>query len=67
MSNTKPDPYEGLRNPHIRELLRLMSDMPKWLNEQEDKRLAEIEFARKVFEKAVLQSGIIEKLKGNRK
>lgn len=74
MSTTKPSansdeskcdwPYEGLKNPHIIELLRQMQDMPKWLEEQKRLREERNEFVRRVFEKAVMESGMIEKITG---
>lgn len=71
MSNSDPSPYEWpyecLKNPHIKKLIRDLEKLPEWLKEQERKYYQEQQFAKDVFEEAVTKSGMLQKLKRSAK
>ncbi|MDZ4785577.1 MAG: hypothetical protein SGJ02_05815 [bacterium] len=51
------------RNPEIRKLLKSFETMPEYLEERRRKIQAEKDFAKAVFEEAILKSGMMERLK----
>ena len=63
MTASKPWPYEVLKNPHIKQLIRALENLPEWLKSEEQKYHEEQRFAKAVFGDAVKKSGMLEKLK----